>query len=200
MRIIQTVIILVLPVALFFPYYLNDWLQIQGIRQIDGDTVKYRWHNQWIKGRLKYIDAPEKDQKEGRGAINFIKNWLRSNQVVYIKKFGKDFYGRELIELKNQTENLNLLLIKKGLAIVYPYSKFKNREEKLKYKFAQEKAHLDKLGIWKNHFINPYFWRQCRKKLSQSECDKKFQRSLKIKKSPLKRVGIKENRKLIKYF
>jgi endonuclease YncB( thermonuclease family) len=194
MRIIQTVIILALPLALFFPFYHDDWLQIQGIRAIDGDTVEYLWNGDWKKGRLKYIDAPEKDQKEGKWAINFMKKWLQSHQGIQVKFFGKDLYGRELIELKNRTENLNFLLVKNGYAIVYPFSKFNSREEKLNYKYAQLAAYQNKKGIWKKNFINPYFWRKCRKVLSKNKCDQKFQRALKTKKSPTQRVGLRMQR------
>ena len=86
----------------------------------DGDTCTTK------KGetiRLACIDTPElKGRKANpipaKSAKNFL-NDLVSNQEVYIKRITKDRYGRTVAELFKEEENIQKLIVNKGLGKIY---------------------------------------------------------------------------------
>jgi len=118
---------------------------------IDGDTVML---NSREKLRLVYIDTPELKQRSfghipiGELSKKALMNFL--NPDVSVKVQGKDIYGRLLGELWDNKKNvsLNYLMIKAGMAYLYPYSRFKNNQQKLLFLKAYQNAVKNKQGIF----------------------------------------------------
>jgi len=95
------------------------------VRVYDGDTVKAVGHDIEIKIRLVGIDAPETSKKKrqpgqpfGRKAEKYLAG-LVLNKVVDIKGYGSDRYGRILAEIYIDDRNINLAMVKTGLAEIY---------------------------------------------------------------------------------
>ncbi|MBW2101550.1 MAG: thermonuclease family protein, partial [Deltaproteobacteria bacterium] len=94
-------------------------------RVYDGDTVLARANDLVIKVRLVGIDAPEVShgkrkpgQPYGRKAQKFLAS-LVLNKTVEIRAYGLDRYNRVLGVLVLNGRDINLEMIKAGLAEVY---------------------------------------------------------------------------------
>ena len=147
---------------LFFLFFFNNNLfsaeLISGhAKIIDGDTV----HIGKYKVRLYGIDAPELNQKCffkkniwrcGEESKKFLINIIDNNEI-YCKIIDKDRYKRHIgICFKNKI-NLNKKIVQEGWAIAYRYySKDFINDEKI--------AKINKLGIWKGKFEEPYLFRK----------------------------------------
>jgi len=97
---------------------------------IDGDTLKVRFDlgfDQWFRDtlRLRDIDCPEVDTKEGQEAKAFVQSYIKEAQLVVVRSSRSDKYARYLADVFiPQGEDpdpetdiyLNNLLLEKGLA------------------------------------------------------------------------------------
>jgi len=99
--------------------------QFKVIRVYDGDTFKAVGHDIEITVRLVGIDAPEISKKKrepgqpySQKATKYIAN-LVLNTIVDVKGYGTDRYGRILGVVFVNGKNVNLEMIKAGLAEVY---------------------------------------------------------------------------------
>ncbi len=134
---------------------------------IDGDTIKINKK----KIRLFGIDAPEKkqickkiylsfllfnlqkDYKCGHKSTLALLKKLKDKEVKCILEKNKDRYRRSIGTCYVDNEDINSWLVKKGYAIAYiKYSK--------KYELDEQYAKENKLGIWKETFIEPEKWRR----------------------------------------
>jgi micrococcal nuclease len=90
----------------------------------DGDTATADGHDIEIKVRLVGIDAPEVShgkREPGQPFSDKSKKYLASlvlNRMVDIKGYGSDRYGRVLGVVSLNGKNINLEMIKAGLAEV----------------------------------------------------------------------------------
>lgn len=125
---------------------------------VDGDTLIINE----MKIRLDGIDAPETNQfcldafdqlypcgLLARDQLN--KRIGRS--IIVCESEGKDRYGRFLSACYRGGENLNAWLVQEGLALAYV--RYSNR-----YKAPEDKARIERQGIWNGTFIAPWDWRR----------------------------------------
>ena len=124
---------------------------------IDGDTI----HIGKNKIRLHAIDAPETKQKCTKNKIEwncglqstkFLKKLIGSEQIKCIIN-GRDQYNRLIGVCYKNNLNLNSEMVINGWAIAYRYYS-------LEYAGEEEKAKLNKVGIWRGEFEEPYLFRK----------------------------------------
>ena len=121
----------------------------------DGDTI---WvvdeHGAKTKIRMNRIDAPEMNQPYGKESADRLAE-LVLGKYVTLKPSGTDQYGRSLETVFIGTTNINLQLVKDGLA--WRYYTCKNPA----YSAAEKDAQAAKRGLWKDaNPVNPYRWRK----------------------------------------
>jgi micrococcal nuclease len=141
--------------------------QFNCIRVTDGDTITVVTDGQKLTIRLVGIDAPEKSHgkhQPGQPFSQTSKKRLASlvlNKYVDIVPYGKDRYGRTLGVVYVDGKNVNLEMVKAGLAEVYrgkPASGFDNDP----YQKAEDEARQAGAGMWSfgDRYISPKEWRK----------------------------------------
>lgn len=138
------------------------------IKVIDGDTIIVKSKGNKLKIRIAYIDAPELKQKSldgvpvGEMAKHFLNNEI-INKKVKIKLVEKDFFGRWVGLIYLDEKIINIELVKKGFAIIYPEAKFVSKKHISEILQAYYLAKLRGVGIWKTTgILNPKFFRKKR--------------------------------------
>ena len=145
--------------------------QFKVTRAYDGDTIKAKGHDIEIKVRLVGIDAPETSKKKRQPGQPFgqkSKKYLAGmvlNKTVDIKGYGLGRYGRILGVIYLNGKNINLEMVKAGLAEVYkgkPPKGF-NIES---YRHAETEARTAQRGMWSlgNKYVSPKEWRKMHRK------------------------------------
>jgi endonuclease YncB( thermonuclease family) len=137
------------------------------IRVYNGDTLKAKGHGIEFKVSLIGIDAPETSKKkndEGQPHSQQAKKFLASmvlDKTVFIKGYGNDRYNRILAEVFVYDKNVNLEMVKAGLAEYYRGEKPK-RFDRMPYQLAETKAKNEGIGMWSlgNQYISPKDWRK----------------------------------------
>ena len=128
----------------------------------DGDTLTVLdATNTQHKIRLAGIDAPEKRQAWGERARQFL--GVRVHQrMVQIKVGKKDRYGREVGKVVLDGEDINLELIRSGLAWHYKaYEREQPPDERASYAQAERSARERGLGLWGDaHPVAPWDFRK----------------------------------------
>lgn len=109
----------------------------------DGDTMTLEVDGERVKIRLQGIDCPEREQPFGKEAGDFVRAKTNGREVE-IRSLGKDQYDRVLGEAFVEGENLNLELIRQGLAWWYE----RHARNRTDYRDAQSEARREKRGIW----------------------------------------------------
>ncbi|MBN1625285.1 MAG: thermonuclease family protein [Deltaproteobacteria bacterium] len=133
----------------------------------DGDTLICENRDITIRVRLVAINAPELSYSKKQSAQPFsqeAKNVLEKlvlNKVVDIKGYGLDDYNRVLAVVNSDGKNINLEMIKQGMAEVYKGSPPKGFNTGV-YKKAEKEAKNSLRGIWSqgNKYISPSQWRK----------------------------------------
>ncbi len=141
--------------------------QFTVIKVSDGDTVQAQGHDIEIKVRLVGIDAPELSRRKnqpGQPYSQKSKKYLADlvlNKVVDIQGYGLDRYGRVLAVITLDGMNVNLEMVKVGLAEVYQ-GKPPNGFDLKPYRKAVKEARADKRGMWSqgDKYIGPKDWRK----------------------------------------
>lgn len=128
----------------------------------DGDTLtvldaEQRQH----KIRLAAIDAPEKRQAWGQRAHQFLGERV-FQRVVRIEVSKKDRYGREIGKVLLDGEDINLALLRSGLAWHYrAYEREQSSEERALYAQTEQQAREHRLGLWRDaHPVAPWDFRK----------------------------------------
>lgn len=131
----------------------------------DGDTLTCLHKCKPLKVRLLHIDAPESAQSYGNKAKQTLANLVFKKQVI-LRYNGYDRYQRLLAVVYDEQErNINLLLVKRGMAWAY-------RETLPIYENAMQKAKREKQGLWQDKSpINPAQWRQIHQADKRSDFD-----------------------------
>jgi micrococcal nuclease len=133
---------------------------------IDGDSVIAVGYDITIEVRLVGIDAPERShnknepgQPYSRQATKYLAG-LVLNKTVDIKGYGQDRYNRVLGVILLNGKNVNLEMIKAGLAEVYR-GKPARRMDLAPFWATEKKAREAKKGMWKlgDKYVSPREWR-----------------------------------------
>ena len=138
------------------------------IKVYDGDTFMAEGHSIKIMARLIGIDAPEtankRKQKPEQPYSQNAKKYLVKmilNKTVPIKSYGMGPYNRLLVEVFADHRNVNLELLRSGLAEAYN-GKLPKGFNVSSYKKAEMKARKSRKGIWSlgNKYVSPEKWRK----------------------------------------
>ena len=141
--------------------------QFKVVRVYDGDTVRAIGHGIEIKVRLVGIDTPETSKKKGLSGQPYsvqAKKFLAGmvlNKTVDIKGYGLGPYNRILGVLYVNGNNVNIEIIKAGLAEVYRGKPPRGFDLK-PYSQAEAETKKAKRGIWSLgvKYISPRDWRK----------------------------------------
>jgi len=160
---ISTTLLLILPSFTFAG-------QFKVTQVYDGDTVKAQGHDIEIMVRLVGIDAPETSRKKrdtGQPYSQKSKKCLSSlilNKTVAIKGYGLDRYNRILGVISHDGKNINLEMVKAGLAEVYQGKPPRDLEME-PYLEAEKQAKEALRGMWGlgDKYISPKDWRKMQK-------------------------------------
>lgn len=95
-------------------------------RVIDGDTfvgtvdLGMDTYIRKIRFRMLGIDTPERGEKGYKEATDFTREMVEGKHIL-VQSYEKDSFGRWLADvfIDGETETLNDIILKKGLAIVY---------------------------------------------------------------------------------
>jgi micrococcal nuclease len=163
-RYLRVVIIL-----LFLPS-LSIAAQFKVFRVTDGDTIKVTNNGKALTIRLVGVDAPETSKRKNEPGQPFSKKstkylaGLVLDKMVDIKSYGQDRYGRTLGVVFVDGMNVNLEMVKAGLAEVYRGRAAKGFENE-PYLKAEAEARGAKLNIWSlvEKYISPREWRRMHK-------------------------------------
>lgn len=108
----------------------------------DGDTVVATCAEYNLSIRLMGIDSPEMAQKPwGEQSKQALIAYLP--QVFTLKNHGQDVYQRTLGTLYADGQDINLQMIKSGMAVAY-----QGKDTPKSYHEAEKQAKSAKLGIW----------------------------------------------------
>ncbi|KKP66103.1 MAG: nuclease [Candidatus Roizmanbacteria bacterium GW2011_GWA2_35_19] len=116
----------------------------------DGDTLKLSDGKTF---RLYGVNAPEMKESYYKEAVEFTKNLTLGKEVAFEQeeKYKEDKFGRELGYVFVDGVNLNIELVRNGLARVVLYEK----RAKIKYQdellSAEKSAKEKNLGIWSSN-------------------------------------------------
>lgn len=152
---------ILLLILLFYQTPYADEIGIVS-KVVDGDTIYLVTKNkQRIKIRLEYIDAPELDQPFGVESKLILTNLILNKEVLFDAK-KKDRYQRYLTTLFHNGIDINLEMLRNGAA--WHYKKYahldQTKKQYLDYEEAEKEAKYNKFGLWSNHAIPPWIWRQ----------------------------------------
>ena len=140
-------------------------------RVSDGDTVKVPGNGGNMIVRLVGIDAPESSKKKNQPGQPFSKKSTKYlanlvlNKSVDVKSYGIDRYGRTLGVVFVSGKNVNLEMIKAGLAEVYRGQPAGGLDLE-PYWNAEAEAKKAGIGMWslRDKYISPKEWRRMQKK------------------------------------
>lgn len=155
-----TLIMLALPALVFASEY-------KVTRVIDGDTLVVQKGATSLTIRLVGIDAPEVSHKKYEPGQPFSQQStkylakLALNRPADVKSYGADRYGRALAEVFVGGNNVNLEMVKAGLAEVYRGTPASGHNME-PYRLAEEEARKAERGMWvlENKYISPREWRR----------------------------------------
>ena len=141
--------------------------QFKVTRVTDGDTIKVTNNGTKSTIRLVGIDAPELSKKKNEPGQPYSKKSTKHlaslvlNKTVEIKSYGQDRYGRTLGVVFVDGMNVNLEMVKQGLAEVYRGRSVKGLDNK-PYLKAEAEARESKLNMWSlgDKYISPREWRK----------------------------------------
>jgi len=161
---IAGVFIVILQLALVGPASAE---QVKVVEVFAGDLVAVQGDKGRTKIRLMGIDAPENARDEGdpgqpysQEATEYLAK-LVLGKTVEIQSWGKDRYGQEFGVIFLGGENVNLKMVRSGLAEVYRGRMRKDFDEN-PYKAVEMEARHRQIGMWSigNIYISPRVWRQ----------------------------------------
>lgn len=156
-------------VLTIFPH-ISIAAQYEVVRVYDGDSITVISGAEKIKVRLVGIDAPEKSRKKREPGQPFSQKATKHlaglvlNKTITIEEYGTDRYGRILGLVFLNGRNVNLEMVKAGLAEVYRGKHAKGFNPKI-YHDAEADAKTENRGMWSlgDEYISPRDWRRGRR-------------------------------------
>lgn len=145
-------------------------IEIQGkvVRVVDGDTLVFlSATGQQMTLRLAGIDAPEKAMPYGDLAKKALIQLVATGEVTVLAT-KTDRYGRSVAKVLTNKGDMNLALIKQGLAWHYKrYAHEQTSSDAETYASYESEARLNEVGLWQGaRPVAPWRYRLCRKKSS----------------------------------
>ena len=145
--------------------------QFKVVRVYDGDTLKAVGHDIEIKVRLVGIDAPETKKgkrQPGQPYSQKAKKFLSGivlNKVVDIKGYGLGPYNRNLGVVYVDGKNVNLEIVKAGLAEVYRGKQPKGLDI-TPYRLSEAESRKAGRSMWSlgDQYMSPKDWRKMHRK------------------------------------
>lgn len=136
------------------------------VRVFDGDTIRVTGMGLTFKVRLVGIDAPEAGwkgnpgQPYGREAAEALSGMILNRDIV-LKQHGTGGYNRILAEVFLNRENINIRMLRKGMAEVYR-GKMASGIKDGQYRSAEAAARRSRVGIWSqgSAYKSPRQWRR----------------------------------------
>ncbi len=123
-------------------------------RSLDGDTVDLSRGKRRTSTRLAGIDTPESAQDLGPEAQAYIDEMVKNHGELKVGSKTTDKHGRNVSILYAGDKNLNVELVRKGLAKVYTnYLKNLSPEMQHKLSEAQIEAQNEKKGVWSDDYV-----------------------------------------------
>jgi len=140
--------------------------QFRVIKIYDGDSLLVQGMDLTLKIRMVGIDAPEtggrqkKGQPYSRQAHLFLSRQIKDRSVT-LKTYGLGGYNRILAEVFINDINMNLEMLKAGLAEVYQGS-LPQSFNAAPYLAAQDQARQRRIGMWAqgSRYKSPRQWRR----------------------------------------
>ncbi len=169
------IIFLISTICFSYSKITYEFINAKAVRVLDGDTIAVKIGNDNFRVRLFCIDTMEsrnnlklkrdliKMQKEGfkidrlkllnlgMEAKNFLSGVLKEGTQITLKlntKKKRDKYGRLLAEVFYNNQNLNIIIVKKGLGKVY-FVGYIPENIKANYIIAEQEARKTRSGIWR---------------------------------------------------
>ena len=138
-------------------------LQGQIVRVSDGDTVTLQSETGNLKIRLAGIDAPESRMPHGQEAKAHLAAMVLGKEVQAIVH-KKDRYGRTIATLMLNTKDVNLAMLKAGMAWHYKqYEREQSKDQASAYSQSEQLARTQGVGLWQLEMpIPPWEWRHIR--------------------------------------
>ena len=136
----------------------------------DGDTIAIKDDKgKVVRVQVAYIDAPDMDEKTDEKqpiygeSIKALSGMIFNKEVI-IESLGKDKHGRVEGMIFLEKMNVNVEMVRRGMAEIYEPVRFKPsafKQEYVKQLFdAENAAKGEKLGIWGHpDYISPYKFR-----------------------------------------
>jgi endonuclease YncB( thermonuclease family) len=159
-------------IAVFLSFALPGFAgQFKVTRVYDGDTFKATGHDIEVNVRLVGVDSPEikkgkhkPGQPFGQKAKKLLTRMVLNKQV-FIKGYGLGPYNRILAVVYVDRKNVNLELVKAGLAEVYQ-GKPPRGFDLSPYLTVEAQAKSQRRGMWSlgDKYISPKDWRKMNKK------------------------------------
>jgi endonuclease YncB( thermonuclease family) len=157
--------------ALIFILAAHPFISLAGqykcTRVYDGDTIKVTGSGGEITIRLVGIDAPETSKKKHEPGQPFSRKSTKHlagmvlNKSVTVKSYGTDRYNRTLGVVFVDGMNVNLEMVKMGLAEVYR-GRPANGLDLDTYRNAETEARRAKRNMWSlgDKYVSPRDWRR----------------------------------------
>lgn len=132
----------------------------------DGDTVIVQKNNgEKLKIRMYGIDAPEKAMPYGPQSTGILKN-LIANQVVEVRVFNKDRYGRSVAKIFCDRQDINAEMIRLGAA--WHYKAYDKSSDYMSYDQLERNARAARRGLWnRNNPQPPWVYRKIQREQSR---------------------------------
>lgn len=132
----------------------------------DGDTVQVQGEDLEFRIRMVAIDAPEtggykrKGQPYSQQAKKVLQQLVQGKNVR-LKQYGTGGYNRILAEIFSQGRNINLTMVRQGLAEVYR-GRLPKTLDSGPYKKSEADARRRRAGIWSQgkYYKSPKTWRK----------------------------------------
>ncbi|MFH2059923.1 MAG: thermonuclease family protein [Pseudomonadota bacterium] len=136
------------------------------LKVYDGDTIQVKGLGLIFKIRMVGIDAPEigyegqESQPFSQRSKKYLQTFIDQKQVL-LKSYGIGGYNRQLAEVFLDDKNINLEIIRAGLAEVYQGKLPKTLDSK-SYLEEELKAKNARVGMWvqTSSYKSPKVWRK----------------------------------------
>ena len=128
----------------------------------DGDTIRVTGANgQKVTIRMACIDAPETAQGESGAQATLVLKQLLGSGPLEIRPQTVDRYGRTVAEVYAGGRNVNLEMVRLGMA--YAYRQYLSGCDESAYLGAEAQAERGRQGVWRwGNEVKPWDFRKSR--------------------------------------